>query len=125
MSARLAGGRNRGHGELPCHTRLASVAHCGHRVRPVAHEYRGAVLECEARFLLVPCKDVERSDVPGVQLVAHELQRANGFRVIDHDSPTVVENSSAEGSEIFDESGDEPFIARALPNDSKSRAART
>jgi len=84
----------------------------------VAHEDGVSILECEARFFLVPGEYVERSDVRLVQLVAHELERAHGLGAIHDDFALVIDDAAAERSEIFHEAGDQPLVARALPDDS-------
>ena len=103
--------------ELSGNLRLRGVAHCRDRVGPVAHEDRVAILESEARLLFVPGEHVERCDVGAIELVAHELEGAHGFRPVHHDFATIVDDASAKRAQVLDEAGDQSLVARALRYD--------
>src|SRR2546423_9067241 len=71
----------------------------------------------------MPSEHVERDDIPLVQLVAHELESAHGLRSIDDDTSTVVDDSSAERTQVFHEPCDQAFITGALRDEAVARAA--
>ena len=86
------------------------------RVRPVAHERRFTILEREAHLLFLPRQRGRGDHAIDVDRVHHEVERADRRWLIDDHAPARVENTAAERREVLEEHRDEPFVARARPD---------
>ena len=56
--------------------------------------------------------------------IAHEGQRADGWRLVDRHAASSVEDGAAKGTEVFDEHRDQAFVAGTLPDETESSCAR-
>src|SRR4051812_25557256 len=70
-------------------------------------------------------ENIERSHVRGIQLVAHEFQCSHAGRLVDHHLALFVDDPPTKRAEVLDESGNETFVARALPDDAISWSTAT
>src|SRR5439155_493885 len=93
-----------------------------HRIRPVAHEGRIAVLKRESRLLFVPGEDLRWSRTAREQ-PTHEGEGANRLRRIDDDTTILGHDAAAECAKVLEEARDQPLEACALPHDAVGNAA--
>ena len=89
-------------------------------VRPVAHEDRLAVLKREPRLLLLPRRAPPAARRRRVDGVAHERQRLHrSVRIDRRPVPSSSRIVAAERAEVLEEDRDQPFVARALPDEAE------